>query len=186
MSERLRPRLDGESCSANSREHGKFDSRPSATICPKWTGCGPLNRQGPVETLRGLASIPPADGRRPFAMVPQRVRQVKWLELYMRSACPRPPLHSISSSQHHHTRSHLYFCHSFHRTRTNSLQSLFPPKFNFTTTTETSETHQKQHNTFTMSDFSLFSLFTAGLACMVPFASAYTTPVGAEPKVCIF
>ncbi|CZT22451.1 uncharacterized protein RCC_08321 [Ramularia collo-cygni] len=33
-----------------------------------------------------------------------------------------------------------------------------------------------------MSDFSLFSLFTAGLACMVPFAAAYTQPVGAEPK----
>jgi hypothetical protein len=33
-----------------------------------------------------------------------------------------------------------------------------------------------------MSDFSLFSLFTAGLACMVPFVSAYTQPVGAEPK----
>lgn len=34
-----------------------------------------------------------------------------------------------------------------------------------------------------MSDFSLFSLFTAGLACMVPFVSAYTQPVGAEPEV---
>ena len=31
-------------------------------------------------------------------------------------------------------------------------------------------------------DFSIFSLFTAGLACLVPFASAYTKPVGAEPK----
>ncbi|TKA75646.1 hypothetical protein B0A55_04999 [Friedmanniomyces simplex] len=31
-------------------------------------------------------------------------------------------------------------------------------------------------------DFSLFSLFTAGLACLVPFANAYTKPVGAEPK----
>lgn len=32
------------------------------------------------------------------------------------------------------------------------------------------------------SDFSLFSLFTAGLACMVPLASAYTKPVGSSPK----
>jgi len=32
------------------------------------------------------------------------------------------------------------------------------------------------------SDFSLFSLFTAGLACFMPFANAYTQPVGAEPK----
>lgn len=31
-------------------------------------------------------------------------------------------------------------------------------------------------------DFSLFSLFTAGLACLVPFASAYTKPVGDSPK----
>ncbi|KYG49221.1 hypothetical protein M433DRAFT_131476 [Acidomyces richmondensis BFW] len=31
-------------------------------------------------------------------------------------------------------------------------------------------------------DFSLFSLFTAGLACLVPFAQAYTKPVGSEPK----
>jgi hypothetical protein len=33
-----------------------------------------------------------------------------------------------------------------------------------------------------MSDFSLFSLFTAGLACLVPLTSAYTQPVGASPK----
>ncbi|KAK5165752.1 uncharacterized protein LTR77_008675 [Saxophila tyrrhenica] len=33
-----------------------------------------------------------------------------------------------------------------------------------------------------MSDFSMFSLFTAGLACLIPFTSAYTKPVGAEPK----
>lgn len=33
-----------------------------------------------------------------------------------------------------------------------------------------------------MSDFSLFSLFTAGLACLLPLASAYTQPVGAEPS----
>ncbi|KAH9833925.1 Ser-Thr-rich glycosyl-phosphatidyl-inositol-anchored membrane family [Teratosphaeria destructans] len=32
-----------------------------------------------------------------------------------------------------------------------------------------------------MSDFSLFALFTAGLACVVPFADAYTQPVGANP-----
>ncbi|KAK4542928.1 hypothetical protein LTR36_006117 [Oleoguttula mirabilis] len=31
-------------------------------------------------------------------------------------------------------------------------------------------------------DFSLFSLFTAGLACLIPFANAYTQPVGAAPK----
>lgn len=31
-------------------------------------------------------------------------------------------------------------------------------------------------------DFSIFSLFTAGLACLVPLASAYTKPVGDEPK----
>ncbi|KAK3066652.1 hypothetical protein LTR53_016915 [Teratosphaeriaceae sp. CCFEE 6253] len=31
-------------------------------------------------------------------------------------------------------------------------------------------------------DFSFFSLFTAGLACLVPFANAYTKPVGAEPS----
>ncbi|TKA31655.1 hypothetical protein B0A50_01732 [Salinomyces thailandicus] len=30
-------------------------------------------------------------------------------------------------------------------------------------------------------DFSLFSLFAAGLACLAPFANAYTQPVGAEP-----
>lgn len=33
-----------------------------------------------------------------------------------------------------------------------------------------------------MSDFSLFSLFTAGLACFAPLAYAYTQPVGAEPE----
>lgn len=33
-----------------------------------------------------------------------------------------------------------------------------------------------------MSDFSIFSLFTAGLACLAPLASAYTTPVGDAPK----
>ena len=33
-----------------------------------------------------------------------------------------------------------------------------------------------------MSDFSLFSLFTAGLACLVPFASAYTQPTGDAPE----
>lgn len=33
-----------------------------------------------------------------------------------------------------------------------------------------------------MSDFSLFALFTAGLACLVPFTTAYTKPVGADPK----
>ena len=32
-----------------------------------------------------------------------------------------------------------------------------------------------------MSDFSLFSLFTAGLACLVPYVSAYTKPVGDSP-----
>ncbi|KAK5134040.1 hypothetical protein LTR08_007045 [Meristemomyces frigidus] len=32
-----------------------------------------------------------------------------------------------------------------------------------------------------MSSSSLLSLFTAGLACLVPFTTAYTTPVGAEP-----
>lgn len=32
-------------------------------------------------------------------------------------------------------------------------------------------------------DFSFFSLFTAGLACLVPLAQAYTKPVGSEPKV---
>ncbi|KAK4901299.1 hypothetical protein LTR27_001857 [Elasticomyces elasticus] len=31
-------------------------------------------------------------------------------------------------------------------------------------------------------DFSLFSLFTAGLACLVPFTTAYTKPVGSEPE----
>lgn len=34
----------------------------------------------------------------------------------------------------------------------------------------------------TSRDHSRFSLFTAGLACLVPFASAYTKPVG-EPNV---
>lgn len=33
-----------------------------------------------------------------------------------------------------------------------------------------------------MSDFSLFSLFTAGLALFAPLATAYTKPVGDEPK----
>lgn len=33
-----------------------------------------------------------------------------------------------------------------------------------------------------MSDFSLFSLFTAGLACMIPLATAYTKPVGDSPS----
>lgn len=33
-----------------------------------------------------------------------------------------------------------------------------------------------------MSDFSFFSLFTAGLACLVPLTCAYTQPVGNEPK----
>lgn len=33
-----------------------------------------------------------------------------------------------------------------------------------------------------MSDFSLFSLFTAGLALFAPLADAYTKPVGAMPK----
>lgn len=33
-----------------------------------------------------------------------------------------------------------------------------------------------------MSDFSLFSLFTAGLACLVPLTNAYTKPVGDSPK----
>ncbi|KXT08122.1 hypothetical protein AC579_21 [Pseudocercospora musae] len=33
-----------------------------------------------------------------------------------------------------------------------------------------------------MSDFSLFSLFTAGLACMIPLTAAYTKPVGDQPK----
>ena len=33
-----------------------------------------------------------------------------------------------------------------------------------------------------MSDFSFFSLFTAGLACLVPLTNAYTQPVGASPK----
>ena len=33
-----------------------------------------------------------------------------------------------------------------------------------------------------MSDFSYFSLFTAGLACFAPLAAAYTQPVGPEPK----
>ncbi|KAF2766833.1 hypothetical protein EJ03DRAFT_384405 [Teratosphaeria nubilosa] len=32
-----------------------------------------------------------------------------------------------------------------------------------------------------MSEFSLFALFTAGLACVLPFANAYTQPVGANP-----
>lgn len=31
-------------------------------------------------------------------------------------------------------------------------------------------------------DFSLFSLFTAGLACFAPLVSAYTKPVGSTPK----
>lgn len=31
-------------------------------------------------------------------------------------------------------------------------------------------------------DFSLFSLFTAGLACLTPFATAYTQPVGDSPE----
>jgi len=35
------------------------------------------------------------------------------------------------------------------------------------------------------SDFSVFNLFAAGLACLVPFASAYTQPVGASPEVCL-
>lgn len=34
-----------------------------------------------------------------------------------------------------------------------------------------------------MSDFSLFALFTAGLACLAPFAAAYTKPVGDSPEV---
>jgi hypothetical protein len=33
-----------------------------------------------------------------------------------------------------------------------------------------------------MSDFSLFSLFAAGLACLVPFTNAYTQPVGDQPE----
>lgn len=33
-----------------------------------------------------------------------------------------------------------------------------------------------------MSDFSLFSLFTAGLALFAPLADAYTQPQGASPK----
>ncbi|EME46411.1 hypothetical protein DOTSEDRAFT_51901 [Dothistroma septosporum NZE10] len=33
-----------------------------------------------------------------------------------------------------------------------------------------------------MSDFSYFSLFTAGLACLVPLTAAYTKPVGAQPE----
>ncbi|EMC99535.1 hypothetical protein BAUCODRAFT_339926 [Baudoinia panamericana UAMH 10762] len=32
------------------------------------------------------------------------------------------------------------------------------------------------------SDFSLFSLFTAGLACLLPVANAYTQPVGDAPS----
>lgn len=31
-------------------------------------------------------------------------------------------------------------------------------------------------------DFSFFSLFTAGLACLVPFTTAYTKPTGDAPE----
>lgn len=47
-----------------------------------------------------------------------------------------------------------------------------------------SETAAKMSSTTSSSrDFSFFSLFTAGLACLVPFADAYTQPVGGSPEV---
>lgn len=56
-------------------------------------------------------------------------------------------------------------------------------------TTSHSFRHHAQHlsriratTAFKMSDFSLFSLFTAGLALFAPLATAYTQPVGDSPK----